>query len=160
MEKSGCEGAGTHHMIESFAAKIRYGNGLRFDPIMEERGSWIVGEVLKHDIVMIDVVIEVLVEASKQIGSEELNPFKGITGEILSLNLERSFRSFLARKDAISFKINSQTFLACIALLRHQLLIAKFVGSKPPLQAMRLWLKTLNQELRGSTLTLCRSVGK
>lgn len=46
------------------------------------------------------------------------------------------------------------------ALLRDELLIAEFVGTKPPPHAMELWLQTLNQEIRGSMLILSQNVGK
>ena len=44
--------------------------------------------------------------------------------------------------------------------LKDQLLIGKFVGPKPSPHAMQLWIQTLNHELRGNTLSLCRNVGK
>lgn len=64
------------------------------------------------------------------------------------------------RKNAITFKVNIQKLFARIALVRDRLMIVKFVGPKPPLQAMTMWLQTLNQELRGSSMTLCRNVGE
>ena len=86
--------------------------------------------------------------------------FSVIWYKILSSNLERSFSGFLVRKDAVKFKINTEMLLARITLLKDQLLIGKFVGPKPPPQAMRLWIQTLNQELRGSQLMFCKNVGK
>ena len=139
---------------------MRLGNVPRFDPLMEERGGWISGEELKHDSVMEDAVIEGLAEASQQIVEGDLNPFKGQHGEILPPNLERSFSGFLVRNDAVKFQVNAEMLLARIAMLKDQLLIGKFVAPKPPLQAMRLWIQSLNQELRGNILTLCRNVGK
>ena len=109
---------------------------------------------------MQEAVIEKMVETSKQIGAGDLNPFQEKIGEVLPPNLGKTLSGFLVRIDAIPLKVNSEKLLARIVILRNQLLIAKFVGMKPPLQAMRMWLKTLNQELRGSTLTLSRSVGK
>ena len=50
--------------------------------------------------------------------------------------------------------------LARIEVLKDQFLIGKFVGSKPPPQAMKLWIQALHQELRGSALSLCRNIGK
>lgn len=64
---------------------------------------------------MPDVMIEVLVEASKQISGGDLNPFKEQTGEILPSNLGRNFSGFLIRKDAISFKVDSGKLLARLA---------------------------------------------
>lgn len=90
----------------------------------------------------------------------ELNPFKGHNGEILPTNLERSFSGFLVRKEAIKFKVNTKKLLARIEELKDQLLIGKFVGPKPPPQAMNLWIQALNRELRGSALSLCRNVRK
>lgn len=48
--------------MESFAAKVRFGNTMRFDPMMEERGGWIAGEAPRQDIEMEDMVIEGLAE--------------------------------------------------------------------------------------------------
>lgn len=31
--------------------------GIRFDPMLEEKGGWILGEALKHDVEMVDAVI-------------------------------------------------------------------------------------------------------
>ena len=49
---------------------------------------------------------------------------------------------------------------ARIALLKEQLLIAKFVGPKPSSQDLERWLQGLNQKLRGSVLSFCMNVGK
>lgn len=129
--------------------------------MMEERAGWIAGEAQRQDIEMEDVVIEGLAEASHQIFGGDHNPFKGHIGEILPTNLERSFSGFLVRKEALKFKVNTEILLARIEILRDQLLIGKFVGPKPPPQAMKPWiLQALNQELRGNALSLCRNVGK
>ena len=47
--------------MESFATKVHYGGGPRFDPMMEEKGGWIAGKVQKRDTEMTEAVI---VEAS------------------------------------------------------------------------------------------------
>lgn len=60
----------------------------------------------------------------------------------------------------ITFKVNLQKLLACIALLRDQFFIAKLVGPKPPIQHMNMWLQILYQELIGRPSTFCRSIGK
>lgn len=41
-------------------------------------------------------------------------------------------------------KVNLEKLLAHIALLRDQLLIAKFVGPKPMIWELNLWLQALN----------------
>lgn len=128
--------------------------------MMEERGGWTSREAHRHDIDMPDAVIEVLAEANKLASKGELNPFKQQIGETLPSNLEKNFNGFLIRKDAIPFKVNTQKLNARIALLKDQLLIAKFVGTKSQIQDMNLWLQTLNQELGDSTLRFCRNVGK
>lgn len=145
--------------METFASKVRYGSGPRFDPMMEERGRWIAGRTQRHDVDMPDAMIEIMAE-SKQTAEGELNPFKEQIGEILPPNLELNFSGFLVRKDAITFKVDTHKLNARIALLRDQLLIAKFIGIKPPIQEMNVWLQTLNQALRGDALTFCRNVGK
>lgn len=89
-----------------------------------------------------------------------LNPFKGQNGEILPSNMERSFSWFLVQKDAIKYKVNTKKLLARIELLKDQILIAKFVGPKPPPHKMRLWIQYFNLELREEGLTFCRNVGK
>lgn len=87
---------------------------------------------------MENAVLEGLAEASQQLGGGDLNSFKGYNGEILPSNLERSFSGFLVKKDAIKFEVNTNFFFARIECLKNQILIGKFVGSKPPPQAMRL----------------------
>lgn len=76
--------------MESFAEKVRYGGGgIRFDPMLEEKGSWILGEALKHDVEMVDAVIEVMVEASQRTFEEGLNLWAQ-KGEISPSNFERN----------------------------------------------------------------------
>jgi hypothetical protein len=60
----------------------------------------------------------------KQILGDQLDPFKEQSGKILPGNLEKNFNGFLVRKDAITFKVDTQKLNACIALLKEQLLIA------------------------------------
>lgn len=48
--------------METFVAKMCFGGGPRFDPLMEEKGGWIVREAQQHDVEMADVVIEVKAE--------------------------------------------------------------------------------------------------
>ena len=156
----GNRSAGNQGDMESFAAKVRYGNAPRFDPMMEERGGWIAGEAPRQDIEMEDAVVEGMAEARHQISKGDLNPFKGYNGEILPLNMERSFSGFLVRKEAIKFKVNTEKLLVRIDVLKDQLLIGKFIGPKPSPHAMNLWIQALNHELRGSALLLCRNVGK
>lgn len=128
--------------------------------MLEEKDGWVSREALRQNIKMDDAMIEGLAEASQQIVYGELNPFRGYNSEILPFNLERSCSGFLVRKDVVKFKVNSEMLLARIARLKDQLLIGKFVGPKPPPQAMRQWIQTLNQELRGDALTLCKNVGQ
>jgi len=146
--------------METFATKVRYGGEPRFDPMLEERGGWVAGEGPKGDTVMSEAIIEVLAEASKQISGNQLNPFKEQYGEILPGKLERNFSGFLVRKDAITFKVDTQKLNARIALLKEQLLIAKFLGPKPAPQDLERWLTTLNQELVRSKVSYCMNVGK
>lgn len=67
---------------------------------------------------------------------------------------------FFVRDDALKFKVDTPKLLARIALWKDQILITKFVGPKPPPQDLKRWLQTLNQELRGNMLLLCRNFGK
>ena len=115
--------------METFAAKVKYRSGPRFDPLLEEMGGWIAGEAQKYDTEMADVVIEIMAKACQPI-MEDLNPFKEQVGEILPSNLERNFSGFLMRKVAIVFKVNPNKLATQIALLKYQLLIAKFVGHR------------------------------
>ena len=55
--------------MELFAMMVRYGSGPRLDPMLEEKRGWIGGEMQRHDVEMEDGVIEVMAEASKQIGA-------------------------------------------------------------------------------------------
>lgn len=83
--------------METFADKVILGGGSRFDPMLEERGGWAAGEAPKQDEDMMDVVIEVMAEASQGPAKGALNPFRAQSGEILPSNLERTFSGFLVR---------------------------------------------------------------
>lgn len=111
--------------MATFAKKVKYGGGARFDLMLEEKGGWVAGEDPKQDEEMVEAMIEVL-----------------------PTNLERNFSGLLVRKDAISFKVDPVKVNAHIALRKEHLLIAKFVGTKPTLQDMERWLQTLNQKKR------------
>ena len=74
--------------------------------------------------------------------------------------MERNFSGFLVRKDAITFKVDSEKLNARIALLKEELLIAKFLGPKHAPQDLVRWLSALNQELGGSEVSFCMNVGK
>lgn len=89
-----------------------------------------------------------MVKANDQLEGEETNPFKARINEVLPLDVERNFSGFLVRKDSLTFEVDSQKLLTRIALLKEQLLITKFVGPKPTIHALDLWLKTLNQRAR------------
>lgn len=93
-----------------------------------EGGGWISGEAPKHNEELTDAVIEVLAEANNQAARDELNPFKEQYGEVLPSNMEKNFCRFLVRKDAITFKVNSQKLIESIVLFKDQMLIAKFIG--------------------------------
>lgn len=53
--------------MESFADKVHIGGGLRFDPMLEERGRWIVGKTPQQDEAMTEVVIGVMTKASHDV---------------------------------------------------------------------------------------------
>lgn len=55
---------GEMRQMETFADKVRFGGGLRFDPLLKERGGGIAGEDPKRDEVMTEAVIEVLAKVS------------------------------------------------------------------------------------------------
>ena len=128
--------------------------------MLEEKGRWVAGEDPKRDEEMAEAVIEVLAQASNQVHEGHFNSFREQVGEILPTNLERNFSGFLVRKEAISFKVDPVKVSARIALLKDQLLIAKFVGPKPTFQDMEKWLQALNQQIGESVLTFCMNVGK
>lgn len=44
-------------------------------------------------------------------------------------------------------------------MLRDQLVIAKFVGPKPNVQRLEIWLQNLNRELGGNNMSVCREGG-
>lgn len=136
------------------------GGGQRFDPMLAEKGGWVAGKDPKRDVEMAETVFEVLVEASNHVHEGHLNPFKEQIGDLFPTNLERNFSGFLVRKDAIIFKVDLMKVSARIALLKEQLLIAKFVGPKPTLQDMERWLRALNQNLGDCGLSFCMNVGK
>ena len=144
----------------TFAEKVRSGGGVRFDPMLEEKGGWVAGEDPRKDEEMADAVIEELAQASNPEHEGHFNPFREQVGEILPTNLERNFSGFLVRKDAITFKVDPLKVNARIARLKEQLLIGKFVGPKPTLQDMEQWLQALNQSLGENELTFCMNVGK
>ena len=139
---------------------MRYGCGTRFDLMMEEKGGWITGDVPKQDEEIQDVVIEIMAEASQQ-GHDQaiINPFKAQNNEILPSNVKRNYCGFLMRKDPITYKVNTHKLKERIVVLKDHLLIAKFVGPKPPMQDVKLWIQALTMEFRGNTLSICRNVG-
>ena len=137
----------------TFAEKVTYGKGSRFDPMLEEKGGWVAGEDPERDEEMVEAVIEDLAHTSNHVHEGHLTPFKEQVGEILPTNLERNSSGFLVRKDAIFFKVDPVEVSACIAFLKDRLLIAKFVGPKPTLQDMERWLQTLNPKIGDSVLT-------
>lgn len=53
--------------METFAAKVRYGVRPRFDPRMEERGTWKAGEAQQQDVVMPDAKIDLMAEVDNAI---------------------------------------------------------------------------------------------
>ena len=127
---------------------------------MEEKGGWITGDVPKQDEEIQDVVIEIMAEASQQ-GHDQaiINPFKAQNNEILPSNVKRNYCGFLMRKDPITYKVNTHKLKERIVVLKDHLLIAKFVGPKPPMQDVKLWIQALTMEFRGNTLSICRNVG-
>ena len=151
---------GEIRQMETFAEKVRIGGGERFDPMLEERGGWVTGEDPKRDEEMAEAVIEELAQASDHGHEGHFNPFREQVGEVLPTNLERNFSGFLVRKDAITFKVDPVKVNARIALLKEQLLIAKFVDPKPTFQDMDQWLQGLNQRIGDNILTFCMNVGK
>lgn len=50
--------------METFASKVRWGAGPRFDPMLKERGGWIARKAPTNDVEMEDAVLEVMAEAS------------------------------------------------------------------------------------------------
>lgn len=54
--------------MESFAMKIKYGNKSNIGPMLEEKDGRIVKETPKQDVDTMEAVIEVMANASNQIG--------------------------------------------------------------------------------------------
>lgn len=120
--------------------------------MLEDKGWWIVGEALRHDEDMAKVVIRYMANVSQGTSNDGLNRFRIQYGEMLPLNMERTFSRFMVRKEAVAFKVDSQKLLTFIALLREQLLITKFVGPKPNAQTLENRFQTLNHKLEGNPL--------
>lgn len=120
--------------------------------MLEDKGWWIVGEILRQDEDMAEVVIKYMANASQGKSNDVLNRFRIQYGEMLPLNMERTFSRLMVRKEAVAFKVDSQKLLTLIALLREQLLITKFVGPKPNAQTLENWFQTLNHKLEGNPL--------
>lgn len=53
--------------METFAAKVQYGIGSRFDPMMEERGIWTTTAPQHRDVDMPKAVIKEFATANNQI---------------------------------------------------------------------------------------------
>lgn len=151
---------GDNEAMETFAAKVRHGSGPRCDPMLEEKGGWISGDAPVPDMEMMEAVIESMAQGNKQNEEGALNPFRAQPGEILPKDCERNYSGFLVRKNAISFKVDGGKLVECVVLLKEQILIAKFMGTKPNHKALEIWLKTLNYRLRYGSLTLSRNAGK
>lgn len=105
--------------METFAAKVKYGGETRFDPLLEERWGWIAGETCMQDSEIMEVVLENMAQVSEKTADEAPNPFKEQLGEILLADVERNYSGFLVREKAISFKVNSEKLVACIAILKE-----------------------------------------
>jgi len=138
---------------------IYNGGNVYFDSMLEEKGGWISRETPKHDVEVVDVVIEVMIEASQCKFEDGLRPFRAQSGEILPLDIERNSLGFWLGKVA-PLKVDFQKLLIHIALSKVQLVITIYVGPKPNPQALAVWLPTLNHELGGNSIEFCRNVGK
>ena len=108
--------------METFAAKVQYGIGSRFDPMMEERGIWTTTAPQHRDVDMPKAMIKELATANNQISKGELNPFNEQIVEVLPPNVERNFSGSLIRIEAITFKVDTHKLNAHIALSKEQLL--------------------------------------
>lgn len=115
--------------METFVAKVRFGSGPIFDPLMEEKGGWISREVHVSHEEMMEAVIESMAQDRKQEMKGMLNPFKEHPGEILPKDVEWDYSKFLVRKKMISFKVHSDKLINRIALVKDQILIEKFMGT-------------------------------
>lgn len=82
-----------------------------------------------------------------------INAFKAPEG-VRSL-LKENLVDFLWERIPLHLKL-----FAHIALLKEQLLIAKFVGPKPTPHALEAMVETLHQDLNGCHLIMCMNVGK
>lgn len=107
-----------------------------------------------------EVVIESMVEGSRQVEEGRLNPFKEQLGETLPKDVERNYNNFFIRKNAILFKVDSEKLVNRIALLKDHILIARFMGTKPDQKALNSWFLDLNKKLREGSLTLSRNARK
>lgn len=96
--------------MKSFANKMHAGGVPKFDPMLEERGGSIVGEVPRQDEEMTKVVIGIMAEVSQHVKKGTLNPFCAQIGQILPPNVERNFNGFFVRKEAITFKVDFKSY--------------------------------------------------
>lgn len=67
---------------------------MRFDPILEEKREWIVGETQRHNSKMADTMIEVMAGANQQVVGEKNNPFETKLDEIYPHMLKGIFVDF------------------------------------------------------------------
>jgi hypothetical protein len=139
--------------METFVDMVRHGGGAQFNPLFEEKGGWIVWEGPKCVTRMMDALME-----PTHLGRHQ--PLQGSSGWEPYIHCRSNFSGFFVRKDHVLFKLNTEKLLACIVTLKDELVIAKFAVPKPSPQALQSWIQTLNRELRGITLTLCKNVGK
>lgn len=84
--------------MEFLVAKVKYGNGLRFHPLLEEKVGWIYGEAPMLSVEMMKVVIKNMTQGNKQGAEGTLNLFRERPREILSKDAKRNYSGLLVRK--------------------------------------------------------------
>lgn len=60
--------------MEFFMAKVRYGGGERFDPMMDERGGWIASEKPRQDAKMEEAMIKNMAQGQLTIIKRRTQP--------------------------------------------------------------------------------------
>lgn len=131
----------------------------RFDPIMGKSRGWIHKPTNTTNTKMEDAHPEVTTAIQNLPSNNKISPFKASPDEILPIGVERLFSGFLVKIVARSVAIDEEQLRDRMMALRGELLIGKFVGSKPSPMALQAWICSLNQEVRVDKLPFIKIVG-
>lgn len=131
-------------MTLSYAQAVHGRNGL--DPMLLEARCNLPKQPPTAPSIRCDLAAEaalghVIASQSRQ---HKIHPTKGQPGETLPEGFSRNYAGFLLRESKKEIEVNEETVLAEAARLKNVMIIACFVGARPPWEDFQLWLAALN----------------